>query len=447
MRKNTKEMTVILMIVLFLISMLPVCAFAADISLTLSPGKVAPGELVTATGQSDGDTWISIKILNSNQSIVYYDAIKSDLAGNYSFSFSGPEVNGLYTVVSGYGDNVANQSFLVSDTTISNAAGGGGATKSPTVSSTTGIVKVIPSIGGTISLGSEAVVELPAGALQETGAVEVKVQKVTMPSTVPTGFKLAGNVYEFSVGGKNHYSFNKNVTIKLSFDTSAISAGEIPAIHYYNEDLGQWVNLGGNVSGNTVIVQVNHFTKFAVMVVKKAQEQSTATLKDITGHWALSNINKLVDMGAINGYPDGNFKPSNNITRAEFAAVLVNAFKLAPQNGKVFSDTAKHWAKDCIATAAASGIVNGYDNKTFGPNDLITREQMAAMIVKAAKLPPTAMENHFTDSSSISEWAQAAIAIATQNGIIHGYPDNTVRPLSSATRAEAVTVIVNALNK
>lgn len=168
-------------------------------------------------------------------------------------------------------------------------------------------------------------------------------------------------------------------------------------------------------------------------------------LKDIAGHWAENNIQELVALGAISGYPDGTFKPDNNITRAEFATVLVKAFQLEPQSGKIFKDTAGHWAQETISTAASYGIVSGYSADTFGPDDLITREQMAVMVVKAAKLTPAAVELSFTDSAGISEWAREAMTTAVANGIINGYPDNTVRPQGSATRAEAVTVIVNAL--
>lgn len=105
-----------------------------------------------------------------------------------------------------------------------------------------------------------------------------------------------------------------------------------------------------------------------------------------------------------------------------------------------------HWAKDSIA-AAANGIINGYDAATFGSDDLITREQMAVMVVNAAKLAPAPEETRFTDSGGISGWAREAMAAVTGSGIIKGYPDNTIRPRNSATRGEAVTVIVNALNQ
>ncbi len=172
----------------------------------------------------------------------------------------------------------------------------------------------------------------------------------------------------------------------------------------------------------------------------------TSALKDITNHWAGERINNLVARGAIKGYPDNTFQPDNTITRAEFTTVVVKAFNLTNSNGKVFADTSGHWAKDYIAAATAAGIVGGYNDSIFGPNDPVTREQMAAIIVKADNLTAAAAENQFTDSSSIAGWAREAVATAVNNQIIRGYPDNTFKPGGKATRAEAVTVIVNALN-
>jgi DMSO/TMAO reductase YedYZ molybdopterin-dependent catalytic subunit len=307
---------------------------------------------------------------------------------------------------------------------------------------------VTPGTSCTINLGSEAAIEVPANALKETGAVEVKIQKVTAFPAVPAGLKLVSGVYEFIVGDKKSYSFAGNVTIKLSFDPSAVSAGESPAIYYYDEAAGLWVIIGGTVSGNTITVEVDHFTKFAVMAAIKAEEKipKDQILTDIAGHWAENSIKELIALGAIGGYPDGSFKPDNTITRAEFVTVLVKAFKLEPRRGKIFADIAGHWAQDAVSSAVYYGIVNGYDINTFGPDDPVTREQMAAMTVKAAGLTPATEKISFMDSESISGWARNSMATAVKNGIIKGYPGNTVRPRNNSTRAEAATVIVNACN-
>ncbi|OQA05350.1 MAG: Surface layer protein precursor [Firmicutes bacterium ADurb.Bin373] len=83
----------------------------------------------------------------------------------------------------------------------------------------------------------------------------------------------------------------------------------------------------------------------------------------------------------------------------------------------------------------------------FGPDDCITREQMAVMICKAARIPYLDEEIGFADWDGISEWARGAVSAAAGKKIINGYPDNTFQPIRNATRAEAVTVILNALDK
>ncbi len=178
-----------------------------------------------------------------------------------------------------------------------------------------------------------------------------------------------------------------------------------------------------------------------------AQPTQPSQLNDIKGHWAEASIKNLVAAGAITGYPDGSFKADNTITRAEFATVLVKAYKLTATDGKIFADTGSHWAREAIATAAANGIITGYSDTAFGPDDPITREQMALMIVRAEKIAAQSGELHFTDTSSIATWARDAAASAVAAKLMSGYPDQTFRPQANATRAEAVSVIARALGQ
>ncbi|MDA8337220.1 MAG: S-layer homology domain-containing protein [Peptococcaceae bacterium] len=172
-----------------------------------------------------------------------------------------------------------------------------------------------------------------------------------------------------------------------------------------------------------------------------------AVLTDIAGNWARSDIEKLVALGAVTGYPGGTFHPDADITRAEFVTVLVKAFQLPPKPGPVFTDTAHNWAKHFISTAAAYGIVKGYNGGLFRPDAPVTREQMAVMIVRAAKLTPVAGDLAFTDSESIDSWAARDIVTAVADGIIKGFPDGTFKPDAYATRAEAAAAVVRALDR
>jgi DMSO/TMAO reductase YedYZ molybdopterin-dependent catalytic subunit len=411
--------------------------------LTTAPGKWDEPEAAPKSGDVTAGTLVRLSNAHMDDDKIYYTTDGSTPTINSS----------MYNWVASRWwssraddfDSVNHPVEITKDTTIKAITIGPGREDSDVVTFSYKVTeagpsnKITVSKGGTVSFGSEASIEIPAGAITNTD-VEVVIKKVTAPPAAPAGCMLLGSVYEFSVDGKDSYSFARSVTIKLSFDPGAISAGETPAVYYYDEDTGHWVNIGGTVSGNTVTVQVDHFTKFAVMSAMKEQ-----TLTDITGHWAIDNINRLVALGAINGYPDGTFRPDHTITRAEFASLLVQAFKFENMDGKTFADTAGHWSEDYITTATAHGLVSGYNDGAFGPDDLITREQMAVMIVKAAKLSPSTGEIHYADSDGISGWAWEAIATAAKHGILNGYPGNTFQPQGSATRAEAVTVIVNAL--
>lgn len=444
--KMKRNIIIIVQIVLLLMMHAPVAIAAPTLRLDKDTGL--PGDTVTASGKTAPGSWVPIKILDETSNILLFDTGKADEEGNYSIQFMIPQkASGALTVVVGEGSNVANAIINGQNKPGQpggGAPGGGGTpqiTPEPVISAT-GSAPMEPSAGGTVSLGSEAAIDIPPHALQGTEKVEVKVERVSAIPEVPAGFRIAGTVYEFSVGGQKGYSFAEDVTITLTFDPKQLKPGETPAVYYYDENKQQWINLGGTISGNSITVKVNHFTRFAVMVQEKSEKP---VLADISGHWAEDSIKALIAAGAIEGYPDGTFKPDKTITRAEFATILVKAFALEPQRGKVFADTEQHWARESIATAAYYGIVNGYDASTFGPDDIITREQLAVMIVKAAQLTPVMSELSFADSTSISSWARESLSTAVAKGVMNGYPDNTIRPQGTTTRAEAAKAIVSGL--
>ncbi|MDA8337229.1 MAG: S-layer homology domain-containing protein [Peptococcaceae bacterium] len=99
--------------------------------------------------------------------------------------------------------------------------------------------------------------------------------------------------------------------------------------------------------------------------------------------------------------------------------ILVKAMKLAPKTGPVLADIEGDWAQSFISTAVAYGIVRGYDASHFGPNDPVTREQITAMVVRAANLAPVSGPLSFTDSASIDPWARGYVTAAIDDGIVN----------------------------
>lgn len=184
---------------------------------------------------------------------------------------------------------------------------------------------------------------------------------------------------------------------------------------------------------------------FILLFAFVPQSRAAQEFSDIDGHWAEAAIQKMANSGVASGFPDAAFRPDNKISRAEFAVLIVKAFDLEITSGKVFSDTSQHWAKDQIAAANAYGVVNGYNDSTFGPDDPITREQMAMMIVKAAKLLISPGTLNCRDSAQVSSWAKDAVATAYAKKILSGMPDGSFKPQDHASRAQAIIVLSKTL--
>ncbi len=179
--------------------------------------------------------------------------------------------------------------------------------------------------------------------------------------------------------------------------------------------------------------------------------------KDITNHWAKKEIETLVEKGIVNGMTETEFAPNANITRAQFATLLIKALEMdVPKGASVaFKDVpANVWYKDIVAAAVKSGLINGYDVNTFGPDDNITREQMAVMMARALKVKPSGTQenenlselNKFNDLNHISNWAQEGVAIAAKNGIVNGMDEHTFAPSTNATRAQGAVMILRLYN-
>jgi len=310
------------------------------------------------------------------------------------------------------------------------------------VISTTGTAVISPDTGGTVGLDEGITIVIPQGALTGESSVQVTITKVSEPPAVQSNQKLVSTVYELTIDDSGSYEFGEKIILTFTFDQGILEPGMTVSVYYYDENKNQWIEIGGVVSGNTITVEIDHFTKFAVIAARK-----TPVFNDIAGHWAEQNIYEMAAMGVVNGLPDGSFQPDRTVTRAEFAKMLIEAYKLEPQAGKVFNDTAAHWAKDYIATAYYYKIINGYSESVFGPDDHITREQAAAMIIRASGLPLSSGTASISDLADVSDWAEDAVKTAVIEGIIPLYDDKTYRPVNYVNRAEAVTYILNSLKQ
>ncbi len=176
------------------------------------------------------------------------------------------------------------------------------------------------------------------------------------------------------------------------------------------------------------------------------------SFKDMEGHWAKEAVNDLGSRLVINGVDKETFSPNKDITRAEFASIVVKALGLMrPDTGKkVFSDVkSDDWYYDAVSIAYERGIVKGY-NGAFKPMDKITREEAMAMLSRAMEIAK--LENNlsvdaqntllakFNDGGQVSVWAKESIAACLNSKIVIG-TDNNILPVQNITRAETAVII------
>lgn len=179
---------------------------------------------------------------------------------------------------------------------------------------------------------------------------------------------------------------------------------------------------------------------------------SMATIfPDTSDHWASEAVDNVTNKGIMIGYPDGSFRPQNNITRAEFLKLTSNIIKkytkLEKRPVPNPLDLNYVWiTDDDISNVVGNGIMEGYPDGSFRPSNNITRAEIAITVFKMIKVinPNYDFEQikNTTFPDIANNWAKDSIEILTNSGIINGYMDESFKPNSEVTRAE-ITAILN----
>lgn len=155
----------------------------------------------------------------------------------------------------------------------------------------------------------------------------------------------------------------------------------------------------------------------------------------------------LSDVAFVSGYEDDTVRPKADITRGEFTRMLVGALtnydpETHAKYANPFEDVKEgRYYRDYVAYAYFYGIISGYEDGTFRPDDPITRAEAAGMIAKAKNIEPAVGVVEFTDLKAES-WYTGFVEALGRLEILHGYGDGTFRPANHLTRAEAVTMLV-----
>ncbi len=177
---------------------------------------------------------------------------------------------------------------------------------------------------------------------------------------------------------------------------------------------------------------------------ESSPEQPAFTFSDLAStHWAYSAVMALSENFILNGYLDGTFRPEANITRGEFAKIIVSATESLDIEATVsFSDVkVENWYYFYVASAYKKGYITGYPDGTFRPDDYITRADICTIVSRCIGSPTAISGSQFKDDHLIASYAKIPVYALVRMGIINGMGDGNFAPSAYATRAQTAKII------
>ena len=272
---------------------------------------------------------------------------------------------------------------------------------------------------------------------------------------------------DVAININNQISFDGKHSLKHAINVAIIAGGrEIKSLQGNKINLELPCNLNSNEDTNAIVGGkiVNgefHIIKRAKYKDNKLSMQieelgiygikyNPVEFSDTINHWAKDSINYLAARGIIKGTGKNTFNPNKTLSRGEFIHMLVNSIdyvELSDAKAESFEDVSEgQWYTDSIKWAAEHKVIKGYDNGKFGVNDLITREQMAVILVNFAEATGLTLgeikgKTGFSDEGNISSYAGAAVKSIASSGIMRGKGNNKFAPKDNATRAEAAALL------
>ena len=207
-------------------------------------------------------------------------------------------------------------------------------------------------------------------------------------------------------------------------------------------------------SGTALLLTLGITASATVPIVISAPAFAQTTFSDVSSnYWGSGFIQELASRNVIKGFPDGSFRPNDPVTRAQFAAMIRQAFPNAPKvrSASNFVDVStSYWGYEAIQTAYTSGFLAGYPGGSFRPNENIPRAQSLVSLANGLQYAGTTSIDTtlqiFRDAADIPGYARGSIAAATERRIVVNYPDvQLLNPNQVATRAEVAAFIYQAL--
>ncbi len=242
---------------------------------------------------------------------------------------------------------------------------------------------------------------------------------------------------------------DKTVTDDMALALMGTNYGTLAALKeaiadYQPQSSGSGNRGNGGGGGGGISVGVSTPSKDQNIAPKETE------FTDLTSsHWSYGSVQTLVKKGILNGYSDGSFKPEQPVSRAELVKMICLAMNLKG-TGSSFADVSVNdWYYPYISASASQGIITGSDGY-FNPNALIKREDAALILYRVAEklnLGLSGGESVLTDFDSVSAYAKDAVSALSGAGVINGYEDGSFDPAGHLTRAQAATILVRTLTR
>ncbi len=239
-------------------------------------------------------------------------------------------------------------------------------------------------------------------------------------NNVPYGTDLTGMIAEFTT--------TPNAKVYLTNAQGVLLESGVTSVNYTNPVLLYVLSEDG-LNSNSYTVTIN----------------MGLTFSDINStQWWYDDVVAAANNGYIHGRGNGVFDPTGEITRAEFATMIANAmnYEDKPESPAAFTDVNGHWAEDAINFCAENGIIDGYADCSFRPDQTITRQEVAAILARAFDLVEESNEK-YTDDNLIPEWSRDYVYLAKGSELMNGDAKGTFRPTDTLIRAEAATILMN----
>ncbi|RKD33492.1 S-layer homology domain-containing protein [Thermohalobacter berrensis] len=243
---------------------------------------------------------------------------------------------------------------------------------------------------------------------------------------------------------KIEYNNKINEKLKLSFKIKENMKSKPLGIYYYNDDREEWIYLGGKIEGELITGSVKPYDMFAILENKNYKDYTD--IKDNWAKDYIQYITSLGYVNGVNKTNFEPNRPITRGEVAKVFSLALSLDK--EDNLKSFKDKTSipHWCKSHINKLVAEGIIKGYSDNTFKPNRYITRLELASMLNKILKdYDSNKNSKVFSDYENIPKWGRESVDKLSSLGLIKGYKDNTFRPNNYVTRAEMCKIIIDML--